>query len=390
MGGAVYDDGGTFEAKGVTFSNNNAPGGAGASRGTGVSAHGGAGGGIGGPGASGAQGGIGVDGGGSGGRSGTIAYTTSGSPIGDPTGGPGGAGMFGGGGGGGGAGTSSYAGGNGGAGGFGGGGGGAGGSSSAVGGRGGFLGGHGQSASASSSAGRGGGGAGLGGGIFSNGGAITLINDTFNDNTAEGGAGGSSGSGARGAVFAVNGSVTAIYVTFSGNTAETGGTSPTAQDGTDLFVVTDNSDSGVKGGGTASVRLTDDILGQTSAMNADFISAAVNYITLPALSGSHDLITNNTSLVTGYYGFSGANVSNVTTGVDPLVSTLGTYGGNGDTQTLALLPGSPAIGGGITTDYPGTSIAITTDQRGITRPQSSAYDLGAFESQGFTISVTVR
>ena len=48
----------------------------------------------------------------------------------------------------------------------------------------------------------------------------------------------------------------------------------------------------------------------------------------------------------------------------------------GPTQTYALLPGSVAIDAGDTT--------LTTDQRGVTRPQGSADDIGAFEAQACT------
>jgi hypothetical protein len=65
---------------------------------------------------------------------------------------------------------------------------------------------------------------------------------------------------------------------------------------------------------------------------------------------------------------------------DPGLATLADYGG--PTQTIALLPGSPAIDDGSATWVP------ATDQRGISRPQGPAPDIGAFESQGFTISVT--
>src|SRR5262249_3385385 len=53
------------------------------------------------------------------------------------------------------------------------------------------------------------------------------------------------------------------------------------------------------------------------------------------------------------------------------------YGG--PTQTMPLLPGSPAIDAGIT----GAGIPIT-DQRGMSRV--GATDIGAFESQGFTLT----
>jgi hypothetical protein len=66
--------------------------------------------------------------------------------------------------------------------------------------------------------------------------------------------------------------------------------------------------------------------------------------------------------------------------VDPLLSTLGNYGG--PTQTCALLPGSPAIDHG--DDSLNTQGA--TDQRGQQRSFGSHVDVGAFESQGYTLT----
>ena len=82
-------------------------------------------------------------------------------------------------------------------------------------------------------------------------------------------------------------------------------------------------------------------------------------------------------------GFSAATSKSNT---NPLLGTLGNYGGS--TQTFPLLPGSPAIDAGVSAtcaaavgspDYG----AGGQDQRGVTRP--SACDIGAFESQGFTL-----
>ena len=78
-------------------------------------------------------------------------------------------------------------------------------------------------------------------------------------------------------------------------------------------------------------------------------------------------------------GNSGGDVSgaqpegNNLIGGNPFLSPLGDYGG--PTFTMALLPGSPAIGAG-TTD-PGIP---TTDERG--QPRGSSVDIGAFQSQG--------
>ena len=58
----------------------------------------------------------------------------------------------------------------------------------------------------------------------------------------------------------------------------------------------------------------------------------------------------------------------------------------GPTQTMALLPGSPAIGAGVIADYPGTTTPITTDQRGDPLDTPNP-DIGAFQTQGSTLIV---
>jgi hypothetical protein len=63
---------------------------------------------------------------------------------------------------------------------------------------------------------------------------------------------------------------------------------------------------------------------------------------------------------------------------DPLLAPLGDYGG--PTQTMPLLPGSAAIDAGTSSGAP------TTDQRGISRV--GAVDIGAFESRGFSMTIT--
>ncbi len=68
---------------------------------------------------------------------------------------------------------------------------------------------------------------------------------------------------------------------------------------------------------------------------------------------------------------------------DPLLAPLANYGG--PTQTMALLPGSPAIDAGSNALIPA---GVTTDQRGLPRIVNTVVDIGAFESSGFTITVT--
>ena len=52
---------------------------------------------------------------------------------------------------------------------------------------------------------------------------------------------------------------------------------------------------------------------------------------------------------------------------------------------MALLPGSPAIDAGNNALIP---VGVTTDQRGLSRIVDRVVDIGAFESSGFTITVT--
>ena len=91
--------------------------------------------------------------------------------------------------------------------------------------------------------------------------------------------------------------------------------------------------------------------------------------------------TNDHNLIEGVGGNACGLVNGVNgnlIGLDPLLASSGNYGGS--TQTTALLPGSPAIDAG--------NACLTTDQRGVVRPQVAACDIGAFESQGFNLTVT--
>ncbi len=98
--------------------------------------------------------------------------------------------------------------------------------------------------------------------------------------------------------------------------------------------------------------------------------------TAPDIS-SAGTVNQKSSAVGSNTGFTQTDQGgNLAFGVNLLLGSLGNFGGL--TQTVALLPGSPAIHAGSST--------ITTDQRGKSRV--GAVDMGAFESQGFNFSTT--
>ncbi len=194
----------------------------------------------------------------------------------------------------------------------------------------------------SSNAGRGGRGAGLGGAIFMLDGDLTVENSTFTDNDAsQGSSGNGTASGHGAAIFIYDGTATLDYNTFSDNSNDTGGT---------IYLWDDASVSGV-------LNMTGNIIANTD--------------------GGEDCIA--TSLSTNSVNLIEDDTCSPAMDGDPLLSDLGDYGGH--TQTMGLLPGSIAIDAA-------TASCESTDQRQVSRPQNSLCDIGAFESQGFNISIT--
>jgi len=136
--------------------------------------------------------------------------------------------------------------------------------------------------------------------------------------------------------------------------------------------------------GTATVTLLNDTIAQNTAtsgagVNEDTGAFTLTATILSANSGpncSGTFIDGGSNLVFGGSGGStcptgGTNIA----GQDPLLGPL-QVNPPGFTATMALLPGSPAID-----RVAGGCPPPTTDQRGVSRPQGAACDIGAFEVQ---------
>ena len=183
-----------------------------------------------------------------------------------------------------------------------------------------------------------------GGGIH-NAGTLTVTNSTLSDNSANGDGGGIDNNGK---VTVTNSTLAANSAAFSGGGIDNNGGSAVL-DNTIVALNTDGTDPGAP---------ADDIDGTVDTTNS--------YNNLVGTGGAGGLVNGGNGNLVGV--------------ADPGLAPLANYGG--PTQTIALLPGSPAIDAGSAT------WSSATDERGISRPQGSAPDIGAFESQGFTIVVT--
>jgi len=202
-----------------------------------------------------------------------------------------------------------------------------------------------------------------GGGIF-NQGTMTLTGTTVSGNTTL---------GRGGAIYNLDQTTTLINSTISGNTALNGGgifnrygTVVLIQVTTTGNIATDQGGGVWNFGGTTRLKNTivannspSDLSGVITSMGHNIISDASG-----GLTGSGDLNSTN-----------------------PLLGPLASNGG--PTQTHAPLLGSPAINAvplANLTDANGNP--ITTDQRGVSRPQGIAGDIGSVEFNVFTITAS--
>jgi predicted outer membrane repeat protein len=204
-----------------------------------------------------------------------------------------------------------------------------------------------------------------GGGMENYSAIATLSDVTFSDNSATYG----------GAIYNYANSLTLTDCTLSGNSAtlQGGGLSNSGTGATlTLTNCTLSGNSAAEGGGLYN-QATETLLNTIVAGNTLGNGSASDID--GTVSGSYNLIgTGGSGGLSS--GLDGNLVGVVNTGLAPL----GSYGG--PTETMALLPGSPAVGAGM------AASGVTTDERGAPRPASGAVDIGAFQDQGYALAVS--
>jgi hypothetical protein len=201
-----------------------------------------------------------------------------------------------------------------------------------------------------------------GGGFQNSYGTAILTNVTLSGNRALG-----TSDDGGGGVMVYMGNVSLVNSTISGNQT----TSTVATDGGGGITV--------KSGSTTTVTLANTlVVNNTSATNKPDLSG--NYI-----SGGYNLIGSidgSTGITNGINSdIAGTN----TAPIDAHIGTLGYYGGN--TQTIPLLPGSPAIDWIPVVNGSCNNTGITRDQREVLRPYplGGNCDIGAFEFNGIQV-----
>ncbi len=230
-----------------------------------------------------------------------------------------------------------------------------------------------------------------GGAIYNYSGSMTVNFSTFSGNSADYGGG----------INNNEGTVSVSNSTFSGNSAHLNGGGITNDSGT--LTVTNNTfsnnSSDSEGGGIA------DYYGNVSLINSTFSANSANtgagLYNEPGSNPGNVTVAN--SIVAGQtsggdcYGPINSDGYNIESGtscgfsgggdqqnVNAASLSLQALANNGGpTQTMALGAGSVAID-----RIPPASCNVSTDQRGVSRPQNSNCDVGAFELEGVSSTAT--
>jgi hypothetical protein len=210
---------------------------------------------------------------------------------------------------------------------------------------------------------------------------ITVTNSTFYYNSASNG----------GAIYTNSGNVTVSGSTFWDNSASVNGGAIKQTDGGTTVVTNStfllNTAAGTYGGGAIFSEIGDlSVVNSTFSGNTNSVAAIVfwdgnltfyNSIVRHSSPRNCSFVRPASSSIANNLADDNSCDSGFTNSSSILLGSLGSYGGS--TQTFPLLPGSAAINGT-------SSHCPATDQRGIAR--GSTCDIGAFESRGFTLTVS--
>ena len=202
-----------------------------------------------------------------------------------------------------------------------------------------------------------------GGGAILNSQILTIKNSTFSNNTADNNGGG-------GALFNASPNATIANSTFFGNSAAVGGAITT----TNSLTITNSTISGNSAYGGSGGGLT--IQGHTTNLINTIIANSITRIGGLGLAGD---CLNFATIGTNLNNLIEDDSCSASRSGDPKLGPLQDNGGL--TETMALGSGSPAINTGNDASCP------ATDQRGLTRPQGSHCDIGAYEAKNANIDI---
>ena len=227
-----------------------------------------------------------------------------------------------------------------------------------------------------------------GGAALNFGGTFTVTGSTITGNSANGLGGAFENIGGASQSSINNAILTLINSTLSGNSSSSNGGAiynnfnnsevPFVSEVNLNNVTISNNTSGNSGGGIfniGTVNLKNTILAGNKNLASGADDCSTSSPTVGLNSEGYNLIGNTAGCT-----ISGDTTGNIV-GQDPKLDALANNGG--PTQTMALLPGSPAIDAG-NPALPGTGggACAITDQRGLFRPFGKACDIGAFEGFG--------
>ena len=243
-----------------------------------------------------------------------------------------------------------------------------------------------------------------GGGIANIGDTLTIANSVISNNSANYGGGVSTGSGIHGSISKAS-AVTISYSTISGNAATDygGGINNNGILTVTSTTIADNSaqmGGGIYAGCVSLASITSSTIARNEAtsIGGGIYICPESYIghtfcspettlsnTIVAANGgntaSPDIYNAQTTSITANYcliedttgtTFNSDSANNITS-VDPLLGTLGNFGGV--TQTVPLLASSPALNTGSNA----LAADVAYDQRGYTRIIDDIIDIGAYE-----------